>query len=387
MPDRYRMVVAGRIRALLGWFPLLALSLVGVACDGRGEAGVVYLGVAGPMEQASGESMRNAATMAVDEINAATRGRRIELIVVDDGGNAQGALEAAVRLREDDRVSAVIGHINSSATLAAAAIYNDPANPIAAVSPASSSPAITQAGPWTFRVCPTDLQHAPALAEWAAGALGARRASVLYANDAYGRGLVGTFSSAFHGQGGVVLSADPYLPALVDEAESFDPYIERAMQQDVDVFVIAGQAEEGRRVLETARRRGFRGPVIGADGITGLRDAGSIADGVYISSAFLPDRPTEAAQRFVRDYQQRFGSLPDHRAAMTYDAVRLVAAAIAQAGADRAAIREWLDAVGRSQPAFDGVSGQIAFDENGDVAGKDVAIGVVRDGELVTATR
>lgn len=372
---------------LAGILPV-GLTLLATACAGDGGPSI-HFGIAGPMGQASGESMRNAATMAAEELNAAggVGGRRIELVFVDDGGKPQQALEVAARLRDDARIAAVIGHVHSAATLAAAAVYNDPTNGVVAVSPASSSPAITDAGPWTFRVCPSDLQHAPALAEWAAGPLRARRASVLYANDAYGRGLVGHFSSAFVGEGGVVLDSDPYLPDLVTDSDAIGPYVERAIRRGVDVFVIAGQAEEARHILAAARGHGFSGPVIGADGITGLRDAGPIAEGVFISSAFLPDRPTEIARRFVREYRERFGQLPDHRAAMTYDALRLLARAVGEVGAERIAIRDYLEGVGRDVPEFDGVSGTIAFDENGDVAGKEVAIGVVREGQLLTAAR
>src|SRR5690606_5430899 len=113
------------------------------------------------------------------------------------------------------------------------------------------------------------------------------------------------------------------------------------------------------------------GPVIGPDGLTSLRDAGEIAEGVYISSAFLPDRREPAAQAFVRAYESRYGELPDHRGAMAYDAIRLLARTIAQVGTDRTAIRDHLATVGQgSNPPFEGVSGTIRFDANGDVAGK-----------------
>ncbi len=72
---------------------------------------------------------------------------------------------------------------------------------------------------------------------------------------------------------------------------------------------------------------------------------------------------------------------------MTYDAIRLLARAIEQVGTNRTAIRDYLANVGQTadNPAFEGVSGTIRFDANGDVAGKEVTIGVVRAGRLVTA--
>src|SRR5256886_8943324 len=73
------------------------------------------------------------------------------------------------------------------------------------------------------------------------------------------------------------------------------------------------------------------------------------------------------------------------RGAGAYDIMLLLARAIDKVGADRKAIRDYLARVGRGQPPFEGVTGPIAFDANGDVAGKTVGIGVVRDGPLVTA--
>lgn len=365
-----------------------ALGLLALAACGAGEDGPIYLGLAGPISQPNGRSFRLAAEMAVDEINRAggIRGRRLELVQLDDQANPERAIEVATELRDDPRIVAVIGHINSAATIEAAKIYNDEDNGVLQISPASSSPLVTEAGPWTFRVCPSDLQHGPTLASWTYERLGRRRAAVLYANDDYGRGLLDTFSRAFEEAGGTIVARDPFLPSLITSPDALDPYLERAIAAGMDALVVAGQAAEALTILTAARRLGFHGPVLGADGITNLRDAGEIAEGVYITSAFLPDRPTERAQKFVRDYVARYEELPDHRGAMAYDAIHLVARALAEVGTDRRTLRDHIARVGSELPAYEGVSGTIIFDENGDVAGKDVAVGIVRQGRILTAS-
>ncbi|MGH7481585.1 MAG: ABC transporter substrate-binding protein [Longimicrobiales bacterium] len=384
---RVRASASGDGRRPFLLLPLLPL-LLGVGACGNGPGGNILIGLAGPMGQGSGRSMRQAAEMAVAEINQAggIDGATIGLVVKDDGADPEQGIAVAAELRDDARVVAVVGHINSSVTLAAARIYNDPVNPVVELSPASSSPEITPAGPWTFRVCPTDLQHGPALAAWAIERLDADRATVLYANDAYGRGVLASFARAFQNAGGALTAPNPYLPDMLGTGEEIQPYLRRAMRRGTEALMIAGQAEAGLKIIEQARALGYTGPVLGADGMTGLRDMGESAEGTYISSAFLPDRPTPEARAFVQAYQRRFEQAPDHRAAMTYDAILLLARAIEEVGADRAAIRDYLDRVGDEEPAFDGASGTIAFDENGDVAGKEVTIGVIRDGNLVTAT-
>lgn len=378
---------------------LLLLAAL-AACDGGGGGGDVVLGVAGPLSQASGASLQKAVLMAVDEINAAggVDGDSLRLELKDDRADKNAAIEVARALRNDPRVLAVVGHVQSGATLAAAPVYNMSADaaeadsllegttPLAQVSPASSSVDVTRAGEYTFRIAPTDEQHAPALAAWARQ-LGRSRAAVLYSNDDYGRGVANNFATSFREMGGQVVSRDPYLPSVVEAAGGLEPYLARVFRRGADALVIAGPADGALDVVRTARRMGFAGPILGGDGLTSLKDAGEVADGLFVSSAYLPDRDTEESRRFVQKYQERYGELPDHRGAMAYDLVHLLAREIRGGARDREAVRRALASVQGSR-AYEGVSGHVEFDENGDVVigdQKDVAVGVVRGGRLVTA--
>jgi branched-chain amino acid transport system substrate-binding protein len=378
-----------KIRSGIALLLLSAAALGG--CRG-GKGGEVVIGIAGPLAKPNGRSMKLAAQMAADEINRAggIGGDSVRLVFADDNADASKAIEVARQLRGDPAVVAVVGHVNSAASLKAATIYNAvnndsvPGDPVLQVSPASSSPQLTGAGEWTFRICPTDLEFSPVLARWASR-LGKRRAAVLYANDDYGQGVMATFGDAFTRAGGTIVSADPYLPAAYENPDALDPYLVRALRRGADALVIGGQAPEGLKIIAAARRLGYTGPILGADGLTGVKDGGPVADGVYVSSAFLPDRPAEKAQRFVQAYRQRFNETPDHRGAMTYDVLYLLKEAIERAGTTRRAVRDYGAGVGSSRAAFDGVSGAIKFDGNGDVVGKEVTVGVVRGGQLVTS--
>jgi branched-chain amino acid transport system substrate-binding protein len=370
----------------------LALACLLAACGGP-SGDKIYIGVAGPLSAANGISMKRAAEMAVAEINATggIDGDSIELVFRDDEANPQKAITVAGELKADARILAVIGHVNSSASLRAATIYNaadSTGEPVLQISPASSAPALTQSGEWTFRVTPTDLEFSPALAAHARQ-MNLRRAAVLYANDDYGQGVMETFERAFRGGGGAVVAADPYLPAVLERGTELDPYLMRAIGRGADALVIGGQAAEGVKIIQAARRLGFAGPILGSDGLTGAKDAGAVAEGVFVSSAFLPDRPDTLAQRFVTNYRRAYNSMPDHRGAMTYDVVYLLRDAIGKSGRDRRALRDHVARIGREGGAapHPGVSGPIAFDSAGDVVNKPVTVGVVRGGQLVTARR
>jgi len=344
----------------------------------------IALGLVGPFSEARGVSMRLGAELAVAEINRAggVGGRRLQLLIQDDSAKPELAVAAARTLYADARVMAVVGHLTSAATLAAAPIYGGGRRPLPVISPSASAPAVRDAGPYVFRVCPTDVAHGTALAAFARRRLGARSAAILYQNDEYGRGIRGTFAEEFVRLGGRLASDDPYVPDL----PSFEPYLRRLQQRGgADVLLIAGTAAAAQRILPTLDTVGIRPRVLGGDALAGLETAQN-ADGVLTSTAYLPDAPSERNQAFVAAYRAAYGEQPlDHRGAAAYDIVYLLARALDAVGPGRRRLRDYLAGVGTVSPPFEGVTGRIAFDPEGDVPTKTVVLGVVRQGALVMA--
>src|SRR3989442_471231 len=156
--------------------------------------------------------------LAVNQINAkrGIRGRKLELRIVDDSGNEDTAVRVAEQLYADPAIVAVVGHLSSGTSLAAARVYAGGATPTAMISPSASSPDLSGISPYVFRVCPSDLQHGPQLARFAWHTLGARRAGIIYLNSDYGRGGRRTFAAEFARLGGIRLSS-AYLPDRRDE--------------------------------------------------------------------------------------------------------------------------------------------------------------------------
>ncbi len=370
----------GRLTAATGF--VAATHLLG-ACRGGGDT--IVVGLAGPFSEARGRSMLLAARLAVSEINAAggVRGRQLVLEVEDDSASNARAIATALKLRDDPNVVAVVGHLTSGTTIAAADIYNSGANPVVELSPSASNPDLTGIGRFTFRVCATDLLHGTALARFAFQRLGARTAAVIYLNDDYGRGILGTFGEEFRRLGGTIDEADPVLAGGAEVG----PYLERIQRTArAQVLILATDRATGAAVLRQARGRGIALPAMGGDALSGIQSEGALAQGVYFSSNYLPERPSARNAAFLRAYAAATnGEQPDHRGAGAYDAVYLIADAIRSAGTRRAAIRDALAAVGTSRPAYEGVTGRIAFDALGDVRDKTVWVGVVRDGRIVLA--
>jgi branched-chain amino acid transport system substrate-binding protein len=357
---------------------ILALTLCGCHLSHQ----PIRIGLAGSLSDPVGVPMKRAAELAVAEINAAggIRGHPLELIERDDYSDPDSAVFVATDLYEAG-VSAVIGHLFSGPTLAAAPVYNGGSDPVVAISPSSSSPDISTAGDYTFRICPSDLAHGAALAQWTRKTLGFERGAVLYLNDQYGRGVRQAFVREFAKQGGELLSIDPYLGDIPDVG----PYLDRlARLGRAQFLLVAGNRGEAEEILRQARTRGLTMPILGGDGLEGIEGAGAIADGVYLSAAYLPTLSTPANKAFIQAYRKKFPGtgLPNQPAAATYDAVYLLESVISRAGPKRQDIRRALADVGTRIPAFKGVTGKVAFDMRGDVPNQEVYIGLVRDGAV-----
>ena len=355
------------VRRIAAVFATLLLA----AC-GSGSGDTIVIGVTGPFSVARGVSMKAGAELARDEINAAggIGGRKIELIFEDDSANADAAVRIANRFRNDKRVVAVIGHLTSGPTAAAAPIYNGDGHPMALISPSASAPSLTEdGGRAVFRICPTDFAHGQALARYARNVLHAGSAEVLYENDTYGRGVSANFVADFHQLGGRVVGTDPYNKSIA----SFEPYLRRLQQRGgADAILIAGTLDGAVRVLATRDTLKITSAVLAGDGVVGIEATGR-AEGMFVSSAWLADQPDSASRKFVAAYAAaKNGAVPDHRGAGAL-------------GTDREKIVGYLEGVGTATKPYDGVTGRIIFDQNGDAKDKAVAVGVVRHMVMMTA--
>ncbi len=365
--------------------PVLALLLLaGLAGCTRTER-PIYIGLTGALSDPIGEPMRRAARLAVEEINAqgGVRGRPLALIERDDFANPDSAVRVAGELYSSEAV-AVVGHLFSGTTLAAAPIYNSGSRPLVAITPSSSAPEVSDAGPYTFRMCPSDLAHGAALARWVTDRLQLKQGGVFYLDDDYGRGIRQAFASSLANRGGQLVGMEPYLGTTPDVG----PQLERlARLQRPQFLFVAGNRPDAESILRGARSLNLQVPMLGGDGLEGIEEAGPLAEGTYVSAAYHPSLNTSANRKFVAAYAEKYPDtpVPNQPAAATYDAVNLLARAIEDGGPNRESIRRALDRVGHGTAPFEGATGKIVFDSLGDVADKQVYITVVRNGAVLLA--
>jgi branched-chain amino acid transport system substrate-binding protein len=164
----------------------------------------------------------------------------------------------------------------------------------------------------------------------------------------------------------------------------FRPYLLRLKARGAQMVFIAGVDQGARTLIPQAREVGLQARFMGGDGIEALKEAGPAFDGTVVGALFHPDASAKARE-FAQAFRARWSREPDSSAALAYDAVYLLARALADGAGDREAVRRYLERVGRpgGSARFDGAGGPVAFDANGDPQGKTCVIGTLHGGKIV----
>jgi len=344
-----------------------------------GQGQVVRIGAILPLsgDAASyGRSAREGIALAIDQINRAggVRGRRLEVIYEDDRGQATSGVAAASKLCSVDRVPVIIGAIPSSVTLAIAPVCER--SRVILMSPTSSAPKISEAGDYIFRAAASDETEGTTIAKYAVDH-GLGRAAVLYINNDYGAGLKDVFVREVKRLGGEVVAVE----AFAETATDFRSQLAKIAEKKPSAIYLVGQTEAGR-ALRQASDMGinarFLSSVLFEDPKV-IAVAGAAAEGVVYSSRwYAPERRDKVVSEFAGAYRAKCQREPDVFAAYSYDATEIVARAMASGGLTPDEIKAALYAT----KGYQGVTGVITFDRNGDVQ-QPATLKTVKEGKFV----
>ena len=376
--------LASHARARRTW-RLVALATIAAmsGCQRRGdtEGENVAIGLAIQKQVPEMLSVRQGAELAIARLNDERPRNSHPFVLRLPPLSTTSAVQIAIALRDDHSVVGVVGHTDSNSSLESAPIYEDAehdgASALVAVSPTSTSPALTGRSQWLFRVCPSDVAASKQAARFALDSLHSRRAIIVYRNDLFGRGWTRAFADAYIDSGGVVLERNPHLVGMVD----WDAYAGQVKQQAPDLVLFPGRASDAATFVRAIRATGASPVVLGSDAVSQLEAQGKEFAGVYYTAFFLPTRvESKDGRDFVDEFQRRYRVLPDQRAALTYDATMLIGRAVLAVGANRSLIRDYLAGTGSTRPAASGVTGRIAFDSHHDAVDKAIVIARVGAG-------
>jgi branched-chain amino acid transport system substrate-binding protein len=309
-----------------------------------------------------------AARYAAEEINRSggVLGHRIELNEYDNESNVLGSHKAAMQAVQDG-VAAVVGASWSSHSSAMAPILQ--AAHIPMVTPISTNPGVTRLGDSIFRACYSDELQGRLLAEFALRDLEAKTAAVLTnVNSEYSLGLGRFIRDRFSVDGQVVFESD-YLQSTTD----FRSVLEKLQAVNPEVVFVPSYPRDSVYIILQARQMGIQATFVGADGWDDVMyeyTSGEL-EGSYFSQHWHPEVTEEKSRAFVERYSATHKMFRAGLVALTYDTVHLIADAIRRAGSIRA--EDIRNALARTK-GFQGITGEIEFDENGDPRGKPLVI-------------
>lgn len=348
-----------------------------------------------------GQNMPVAVKFAVDEINACqgVNGKPVTLITEDDQTDPTAGASAMTKLAEVDKVAGVVGAFASSVSSAAVPIAVK--NKVMMISPGSTSPIFTEQakagefqGFWA-RTAPPDTYQAQALAALATKK-GFKNVGTVVINNDYGVGFEQQFVSAFEKAGGKI--TDKEKPVRYDpKAATLDSEAAAAFAGKPNAVAAVLYAETGSLLLQAAYKQGLTEgvTVLLTDGVYSedfVKQVGQTPDGKSILTGALgtvPGANGQALEAFTTQWKEKTGKEITAFVPHSWDATILLMLAAEAAKTNtgeaiQSKLREVANAPGTevTDPCqamelvrkgedinYQGASGNVDIDENGDVVG------------------
>ena len=309
-----------------------------------------------------GVPIRKGFELAVSEINGSggINGSKIELVVEDEQGKKEEAINVFKKLIFQDKVLMLFGP-----TLSNSAQASDPVAQTAKVvvfGTSNTPDAITSIGNYVFRNSVTEADIVPVTLKVAAQKTGLKKVAVLYGNDdIFTKSGYDNFRKALETLKIPVTTTETFAKGDVD----FKPQLTKIKASNADAIVLSALVAEGAPAMVQARQLGIAQPFIGGNGMNSPKVfdlAKDNSDNLWVGSPWSIENPAGENKRFIAAYQKVQSALPDQFAAQAYDAMYIVAQALRKVkltgklDADRAALRDALPAV-----QFTGATGAFKF--------------------------
>jgi branched-chain amino acid transport system substrate-binding protein len=322
-----------------------------------------------------GEGSKYAARMWLEDVNAAggieVGGKKymVELIIEDNESKAESAVKATTKLITEEDVLAIVGPQSSKQAIPAGGKANELGTPM--ISPWSTNPDTTKDRPFVFRGCFLDPFQGPVVANFMKDEFGFKKAAVLYdvASD-YPKGLAEFFKAAWekvNGPGSVVA-----YESFTTKDPDFSSQLTKIINSGAEVLFTPQYYNEVALIVQQAHQLGWDKPIVGSDSwgsAETVKLCGKDCYGLFFSTHYAAAGAKGATKAFIDRYTKKHGYVPDDVAALTWDSMRLVQAAIegvdeltGNLEKDRKAVRDALAGI----KDFDGITGGMTFTEDGD---------------------
>lgn len=346
------------------------------------DSDVIKIGVFEPLTgaNAGGGALELEGIKLANKLYPEVLGKKVELVIADNKSEKVEAANAAAKLVEKDKVTAIVGSWGSSLSMAAGDIVKNAKVP--AVGTSCTNPLVTEGNEYYFRVCFIDPFQGTVMANYAYNKLGAKKVAIVQeVSSDYAIGLAKYFTDSFK-----KLTGDD--KSIVEVAnyntgdQDFTAQLTNIKAKNPDVIFAPGNFTESALVIKQARELGIECPIIGGDTwetpefITIGKEA---VEGATFSTFFATEKPiTKESEKFLEEFRKEYNKEPAAVSALGYDAYLILIKALEQQGnADSVKLRDTL----ANMKDFEGAAGVVNFDENRNAV-KEAVIKEVKDGKF-----
>src|ERR1041385_6428214 len=361
----------------------LLLAVVCCATSARSQQ-TIYIGLAAPLSGPTatlGNQVLRGAETAIDDINArgGVLGSKLALKASDDGCLPGRAVETAFRLTRFEKVAAVIGHVCSPTSFAAAPIYADAR--VVMMTPAPADRRLTEAAAqkgWRniFMIAGTVQSQGFAAGTYLARRYNGKGIALISDQSAYGSDLANGFKHALADR----TSPLAFESALTGNVVDATPAIEGLRAAKPSAVYLATTPANAAELVKRAREARFDTTFVAGNAVGRpefLQIAEGSSQGVLITTV-ADAQSLPSASEAVAHLKQR-GAGAEGYTLYAYAAVQVLAEAIGKAGS---AELDKLEPVLRQQ-SFATAVGNVRFDKAGDREISEISFAQWRDGKLV----
>lgn len=364
------------LKAILAVF---IMTIIFYGCGNNQKSQTIKIGAILPLSgevAVYGKSLQYGMDLALEEyIRKIPNGLKIEVIYEDSKADPKLAVNSIQKLTSIDKCNIVLGGFSSSEVLSIAPIAEK--NKTVLISPTASSPSITNAGDYIFRTTPSDNFDGEIMAKFAYNELHLRNVALIFANSDYGQGISKVFVSKFINLGGKISIQKSFESGVND----FKSQLSAIKETKPDGLYIVAAAEIGLILKQKSELNlgDIKTFTVGlAESPKVIETAGEAANNVFYSyPSYQVNSDDKEIKDYISNFKLKYNSEPDVLVAYGYDLMNITLAVLKNNYESSEKIRDAL----YSLKNFNGVSGQISFDINGDVT-KTAGIKVIKQGKF-----
>ncbi len=383
---------------------LLGLAMVVTACGNSGSATTtttenkteaqtettaqageeVKIGMLAPLSGPVAEygvASSNGTKLAFEKLNAENylEGRKITPVAYDTEADQTKAVNLFNKLVSNDKVVALVGAVISSTSLAVAPVAQEENIPM--ITPTGTHLDITPDYPNVFRACYIDPYQGMLAGQFAVENLGVKKVAIVYnVGSDYSVGLAEEFKKVVEAAGLEITNNEGYN----EEDKDFSALAAKIKAGAPELVFVPDYYNKVGTLVGQLKTAGVEANFLGGDGWDGvLANYAKEVEGCYYLTHFSVADTNDKVTKFVNAYKEKYGMEPSSFAALGYDAGQVIVEAIKVAGStDPDAIVKALNSL-----QFEGITGVLRFDEDGNPKNKDITVIKVVDGKAVVETK